>query len=91
MEKFWTVDCFSNLALRIDRYRTKEEPFQTDSKVVKLCESKFHCVASVLLVLTLLGRVWQDFIYECSMSLVPGKKLKFCDDLFYELLWSAVS
>ena len=45
------LDCFSNLSVTGDgKYHTEEEAVQTKSKVVKVCGSKFHCVASVLLV-----------------------------------------
>ena len=49
-------DNFRKLGLEVDRYRTKEEPFQTVSKVVKTSQGKFHCVASVLLVDHIIGQ-----------------------------------
>ena len=74
------LEYFSDLGLRINRYHTKEEPFQTRSKIVKISPSKLHCVACGLL------DYWAEsdvtlYIWatECSMNLI---KLKFCDELF---------
>ena len=56
MDQCWTVLANSNLGLTVDRYHTKEEPFQTASKVVKIVRIELHCVASVLLVGHIIGQ-----------------------------------
>ena len=61
------LDHFSNLGLTVDRYHTKEEPFQKTAKVVKIVRIKFHCVASVLLLVAHIIRqslVCHDIIYD---------------------------
>ena len=56
MTQRWTALANSNLGLTVDRYHTKEGPLQKTSKVVKFCQSKFHCVACVLLVACIIGQ-----------------------------------
>ena len=56
MEQRWIALANNNLGLTVDGYHTKEEPLQTHSKVVKISRSKFHCVASVLLVAHIIGQ-----------------------------------
>ena len=56
MKQCWTALANSNLGLIVDRYHTKEEPFQTLSEVDKISRNKFHGVACVLLVACIIGK-----------------------------------
>ena len=77
-----------NLGLRVDRYLTEEEPFQTESKVNKFCRSKLHCVASVYIVGQSL--TWVYIWVSQWLWISYGRTRDQTWILWWSILWIAV-